>query len=457
EGSVQKIGENLRIVYRIFRREGNVQIAGGKLDGAYQDIFILQDRLVGEIAKNLAYEFKLQNFRPAPLKLTGDITAYDYYLRGQEYLGKPTSHENTDEAIQRFNAALLHDPRFALANTGLCNAYWKKYELTSSASWLSDAERYCLLALEQDEQSAITYKAIGAIYRDTNRYQKAIEVLEKGMLVDKYAVTTAVVLASVYDLTGDKKKAEELYIETINLAPKNWKAYEGYGYFLTRNGRYDEAINNYNKVLEFAAGHIFSLNNIGINYFYKNEFKKAALAFEQAAQIEPTSSIFANTGGMYYSSGEYQKAVDMFEKAIRLEPENYQWMVCIADAYKFIPAKKQLADEYFKRAIRLANEEININPNIARSYQYLARARAYFGEVSKANEMMAVADTLDPESTEALYAHLRIAVTESNDEKIRKYAKSLLETEYSVKLLLADPDFSVLKETRFNDLMAQQK
>ncbi len=457
EGSVQKNGDNLRIVYRIFRREGNVQIAGGKLDGAYKDIFILQDRLVGEIAKSLADEFKLKNFRPAPLKLTGDITAYDYYLQGLEFLNKPSSHETADEAIQRFNIALIHDPKFALANTGLCTAYWKKYELTESARWLNDAEDYCLLALAQDEKSAITYKAIGAIYRDTGKYQKAVEYLEKGLMLDIYDVSTAIVLANVYDLMNNKKKAEALYIETINRSPKNRKAYEGYGYFLTRNGQYDAAIKNYNVALNLTADNAFALNNIGVNFFYKNEFKKAALAFEAAVKLSPYSAAFANTGDMYYAAGEYQKAADMFAQALRLEPENYKWMVCIADTYKFIPQKKPLADEYFKRAIKSAREEMNLNPNVARSYQYLARSLTYFGDLSQANAAIEFADNLDATSTEASYAHLRIAVVEGNDEKIRKYAKHLLDTEYSVKLLLADPDFSALKEKQFQDLFTIEK
>jgi adenylate cyclase len=145
EGSVQKLDDNLRISYRLFRRKDNVQIAGGKLDGKYQDIFILQDRLVGEIARYLADEFELQNFRPAPLRLTGDVTAYDYYLRGLDLLDRPPSHENFDKSIQFFNTALIHDVNFSLAKSGICEAFWRKYQLTNEASWLVQAENYCLL------------------------------------------------------------------------------------------------------------------------------------------------------------------------------------------------------------------------------------------------------------------------------------------------------------------------
>ncbi len=457
EGSVQKIGANLRISYRIVRRKGDVQIGGGKLDGTHQDIFILQDRLVGDIARNLASEFKLQNFRPAPLKLTNNITAYDYYLQGADYLSKPRSQEDTDKAIQNFNTALVHDPAFPLANTGLCSAYWKKYEIAKSARWLNEAERHCLLALEQDESSAATYNEIGAIYRDTGKYDKAVQYLEKGLAIDKNSVSTAIVLASIYDLMGRTQNAEALYLKTIRLAPMSWHVYDAYGYFLTRNGRYEHAIEVYKKILRFTPKNSMAFNNIGINYFYKNDFKNAAIAFESAAKIEPEGLIFANTGSMYYSSGEYEKSVEMYGQALRLDPENCQWMVYLAEAYKFLPGKKAMADEYFKKAIKYGREEVQVNPDIAKSYRCLAMSFLYFGERIKAIEMADISKKLEPEVAETHYLGLRIAILEKNEEKIREHAQHLLETEYSVKLLLSEPDFAILKEAKFNDLFTHHK
>lgn len=456
EGSVQKLGDNLRIAYRLFRRKDNVQIAGGKLDGTYQDIFILQDRLVGEIARYLADEFGLQNFRPAPLRLTNDITAYDYYLKGLDFLEKPSMHENIDEAIKQFNTALVHDSFFSLANTGLCKAYWKKYEMTKAINWLNDAERFCLKAISQDEKSEKTYKAIAAIYNSTGKYDQAIEYLKKGKKIDSYDVATSVALAKAYYLKDEKENAEHIYKETILMSPKNWKSYFGYAYFLTQVGRHDEAIENYKKVLDLTPGNALALNNIAVGFFYKNEFKSAAEFFELAADSDPNSSVFANTGNMYYSSGDFKKAAYFYEKALRLQPSNYQLMSNLGDTYKFISGQKITADSYFNSAIKFAEEEIENNKNIARSYQYLARGLAYFGRIDEAKGAMKLADDLDKESAESCYTHLRIAVLGGDEAEIKKYAACLLDTEYSDKLLLSDPDFSVLKEVRFEDLFVNK-
>ncbi|HTF96125.1 MAG TPA: tetratricopeptide repeat protein [Cellvibrio sp.] len=452
EGSVQKLGDNLRIAYRLFRRKDNVQIAGGKLDGTYQDIFILQDRLVGEIARYLADEFQLQNFRPAPLRLTNDITAYDFYLKGLEYLEKNPTHENIDEAIKFLNTALVHDSNFSMANTGICEAYWKKFELTKSVTWLNDSERFCLKAISQDDRSVKAYKALGVLYRDLGLYEKAAEYLIKGLNIDKLDVPLSISLASVYHLMGNDSAAEKIYLDSIALSPKNWRAYSGYGYFLTANGRHDEAIRNFEKVLELIPNNVNTLNNIAINYVYKNDFDKAAKSFEKVSAIEPNVAAYINTGNMYYYSKDFIMAADFYNKALQLQPNNYQFMVYLGDAYKFHPERKSVADELFNRALLLAGEESKLNATMAKAYQYLARSYAYFGELDKAKDMLNIADGLDSHSVEAYYTHLRVSVLENDDVKIKKYADKLLNTEYSASLLLSDPDFSILNNQKYKDI-----
>lgn len=455
EGSVQKIGDNLRIVYRILRRKGNVQIAGGKLDGAYQDIFILQDRLVGDIARNLASEFKLQNFRPAPLKLTNDITAYDYYLQGMDYLSKPSSQENFDAAIQRFNEALVHDNKFMLANSGLCEAYRLQYELTKVLTWINEAEKFCLKALSHDGSSIKTYAAIGALYREVGRYAEALKYLQASLEKDPENVDTAIALARTYDLMKDENMAEQIYIKTIATAPKNWEAHQGYAYFLTGKGRYVEAIEKYKDVLNLTPQNVTAWNNIGGVYLYMGEFKNAALALKEATKIEPRDGFFLNTGSMYYFSGDFKNAIAMYKQALKIQPTDLEFLANIADAYNFLPNNKNIADRYFKMLQIAAEKEIQNNNTIITSYQFLSIAYAHFGELAKAKKMMEFADKLDSESILSAYINLRISTQENNEDIMRNDLRKLLAKGYSEKLILADPYFFAFKEQRFRDVFTK--
>lgn len=452
EGSVQKIGDNLRIVYRIFRRQGNVQIAGGKLDGAYQDIFILQDRLVGDIARNLASEFKLQNFRPAPLKLTNDITAYDYYLQGMDYLDKPSSQENFDAAIQRFNEALVHDNQFMLANSGLCEAYRLKYEFSKAPSWVEKAEHYCFKALNQDTSSLKAYASIGALYRDAGRYTEAVNYLKKATEKDPNDIATIIALAGTYDLIQNSIDAENLYLLAVQKAPKNWITYQEYGYFLLRKGKYEKAVKNYNIVMELTPENVNTLNNIGAIYLYIGEFKKAEDILTKAISIEPNSLALSNMGAIYYYLGKYEKAVEFYQKAVSLEPTNVAYLNNLADAFFFLPNKKELASGNIKKVQSYAEKNLLNNSLSISAYLYLALSHTYFGRLNEAKELIKKADQIDSNYLFSSYVCLRIAAIEKNESDLRRYAEKLQQRGYSKKLILADPYFRVLKEKRFQDV-----
>jgi adenylate cyclase len=445
EGSVQRLGDNLRIAYRLFRRKDNVQIAGGKLDGTYQDIFILQDRLVGEIARYLADEFDLQNFRPAPLRLTNDVTAYDYYLQGLEFLNKPSSQENFDYAIQRFSQALIHDKKFVLANSGLCEAYRLKYELTSSADWIERAEYYCLESLSLDGDSAKTNAAVGAFYRDIGRYSDSVGYLTKSIEKDANNVSAIIALARAYDLMQDSAGAEAIYVDLIRKEPKNWEAYQGYGYFLVRHGRHKEAIQIYRKVLDLTPENVIAINNLGASYLFLGDFKNAIKLFEEALVISPSSSAFSNLGAVYYYLGLFDRAVDNYKKSIDLSPSDIRYLNNLSDAYFFIHGHAELSDYYRKRVQFYAENEIISNPSGMSGYLYLAIAYAHFGKISDAKKALDEAIKIDPGYYFSDYVGLRIAVAENNYDSIVTNVNNLKLSGYSEALITADPYFHILK------------
>ncbi|RYY76879.1 MAG: adenylate/guanylate cyclase domain-containing protein [Gammaproteobacteria bacterium] len=456
EGSVQKVGDNLRIAYRIFRREGNVQIAGGKLDGAYQDIFILQDRLVGDIARNLATEFNLQNFRPAPLKLTNDITAYDYYLQGMDYLSKPSSQENFDQAIQRFNEALVHDNQFNLAYSGLCEAFRLNYELIKSINLIKKAEEYCITALKQNNKSPKALQSMGAVYRDLGKYNKAVSYLETAKSIDQDNIVTSIDLARTYILMQNDAAAEALYKATIQKAPKDWRSYHAYGYFLMGKGRYLEAIQNYKKTLDITPENFSAFNNIGAANGYIGNFTEAAKAFEKSVAITPSSWSCSNLGDTYYFLGDYLKAANMYQEALRLEPDNYITMLNLAAVFLLLPDKKHLSEDLFNKVLVLAGQDTEMNPNNVIGYLYSALAFANLQNVTEAKKMLMLADAIENSSSESYYTHLKIAVVNRDNDDIRRYAKALIATGYSEKTLRADPSFLVLKEKQFKDVFKKQ-
>ncbi len=445
EGSVQRIGESLRIAYQLFRRRDNAQIAGGKLDASYQDIFILQDRVVGEIARYLAQEFGLQNFRPAALKLTADTTAYDFYLRGLAFLRRPQSHENFDEAIKLLSTALVHDRNFALANAGLCRAYRGKYKLTRNAAWTTRAEEFCQLARQQDDSLSEVYESLGSIYRETGREEEAVAILQQAIEIDDANVDALIELATVYKRQKKLELAESTFAQVIAMQPEYWRGHHELATFYFHQSRLPEAVTSYTKVLAITPENAIGLSNLGVAYFYLADYKSAAQALEKSVALSPSSWSYSNTGTMYYFSGDYEKAADMFRQAIKLAPEDFRWHVNLADALRQIPDQTEKAKTHYQKTIELASQGLAVNDKDATLHQYLAVGHLFSGQRDIAGDHLNQALKLSPKNIDILYTSVKFwSVLEQFDKAMDALAV-LVEAGYSPDLIKADPDLKSLR------------
>ncbi len=446
EGSIQKVGDSLRIAYQLFRRKDNVQIAGGKLDGAYKDIFILQDRVVAEIGQYLAKEFQLKFFRPAALKLTSDVTAYDYYLKGMEFLRLPETHANYDAAIKYMTTSLVHDSEFAGANAGICRAYRGKYKLTQKVELLGKAEEYCLVALEQDDGLSEVYISLGMIQEAKGNNSQSVKYLKVAMALDRENVEPVAFLARAYENQNRLPLAEELFLNAINLYAKNWRGYNEYAYFLIAEGRMSESVVLLNTALELTPENETVLNNLGISYSYLGEYKSAAKAFRKAADIVPSAIGFSNAGTGFYYAGDYEQAIESYENAVRLAPQDYRVMINLAEALRQSPNRRDEVESWCLRSIAIASKNLELNPNSSEVHQFLALGYLHLGRVEESKKHLKIAGLLSPDDIDFLFISLRVwSILKKYDNALEVLAR-LVGEGYPTELIALDPDLEGLQE-----------
>ncbi|WP_245792203.1 tetratricopeptide repeat protein [Teredinibacter waterburyi] len=464
QGSVQRVGKNLRIAYRLIRRDGMVQIVGGKLDGAFGDIFILQDRLVAEIAGHLADEFRLPNFRPAKIEITSDVMAYDYYMRGLGFLNSPTSHVNSDEAIKFFTTALVHDSAFAEAEAGLCQAYWKKYLKSNEPNWIERAEHHCLRALEIDSLLPKAIESMGIIYSEQGRYQEAEQLLEGVVAKNPDNMQAITALASIYATNDKFARAETLLTGAIKRQPKNWEGYHMLGWLYLRSGHLKQAVTTYQKVLDITPQNSTAFNNLGAAYFYLGEFGKAAGAYDEATRISPNAWGYSNTGYMHYYAGDYGKAIMEFRLAIRLSPDDFEYHMNLADALRQLgehrkPAARWAiveAEQEYKTAIQLALAGYHLNPKNPDVNISLAICYLFTGDDVNAKYHLDQALALRPNDSDFLHTKLRYQSRMQVVDGSIDTVEYMLKQGYSKQLISTDPDLSFLHSlSEFKYLLAQ--
>ena len=84
EGSIRRIGDEMRINAQLIDATTNGHIWAERFDGAWNEVFALQDKMVGEIAT--ALKLRLVSGQQAA-KIAGgtsNAAAYEAYLRGRE-------------------------------------------------------------------------------------------------------------------------------------------------------------------------------------------------------------------------------------------------------------------------------------------------------------------------------------------------------------------------------------
>src|SRR5712692_6446869 len=105
EGSVRKANNQVRITAQLVDAPTGHHLWAERYDRPLQEIFVLQDEITQQIVTALRVkltEAELERVRRIP---TENLTAYDYYLRGTEYLWRDTKETNV-QARQMFAKAL---------------------------------------------------------------------------------------------------------------------------------------------------------------------------------------------------------------------------------------------------------------------------------------------------------------------------------------------------------------
>ena len=112
EGSLRKSGGRVRVTGQLIEAGSGRHLWADKFDGDMADIFELQDQLVTRVVGAMAPQLEKAEMERARRETTGDLAAYDLYLRGLASWNRWTKEENAN-ALRLFYAAMDKDRDFS--------------------------------------------------------------------------------------------------------------------------------------------------------------------------------------------------------------------------------------------------------------------------------------------------------------------------------------------------------
>jgi TolB-like protein len=121
-GRVTPRGDSIEVSAALTDVQDNTEIWGQHYSGKSADIILLQQQIAGDIAAKLRSGLSGSEKQQVTKQGTRNPEAYDLYAKGRYYFNKQT-HTDGTAAISYFNQAISKDPGYALAYSGLADAY----------------------------------------------------------------------------------------------------------------------------------------------------------------------------------------------------------------------------------------------------------------------------------------------------------------------------------------------
>jgi TolB-like protein len=231
EGSVRRVGSQVRVNTQLIDAESDTHLWAERFDHDAGDLFAVQD----EITSRIAIALDIEMVAAEAARPTAHPDALDCILRGRAATLNPTSRDSYAEAIRLFEHALALDPQSVEAPTRLASALANRALIgvtDSAAADIARAERLVDRALAASPRYAPAQLAKGNVLRAQGRSEEAIPEYEKVLAIDRNAVAVLDALADCKLLTGSIDEVIPLEEQAIRLSPRD----PGIGWWYLRIG-----------------------------------------------------------------------------------------------------------------------------------------------------------------------------------------------------------------------------
>ena len=155
----------VRVTPQLIRVSDDRHLWAGRYDETLEEVFQVQSRIAEQVASALDLALQRPEQEALAAKPTEDLRAYDFYLRGNDYLDRPGDPDGLRTAEEMYTKATELDPTFALAFARLARArIWQFHFSERTGERLAQARSAADSALRLQPGLPEAHLALGQIY-----------------------------------------------------------------------------------------------------------------------------------------------------------------------------------------------------------------------------------------------------------------------------------------------------
>ncbi len=243
EGSIRRLGENMRITAQLIDAANGTHVWAKRYDEPKSKLFDLQDSISREIAGALLASVGKADLAKASRKRPKDLTAYDFVLRARAKFAL-ASRETNLQARDFAKQAVVVDPNYAPAYAILGDtfsiAYIVKWE---GADAFERAYGAALKAVELDPLSSAAHSLLGRIFLRRLQHDDAVATHKKSIALNPNRADSYAFLADTLTFMGRADEAIDAILTAMRLDPFYpvlFDLYLGRAYYFSK--QHDKAV-----------------------------------------------------------------------------------------------------------------------------------------------------------------------------------------------------------------------
>lgn len=286
EGNIELQSDWVSVRVQLVRVRDGVLLWGDTFKERPERMFLLEE----EVAERIVQSAPFRLSAPAKVRLTrADTTnpkAYQLYLEGRYLLNKRTE-QSVRRSLESFEQAIANDQRYALAYSGLADAYvllgtygeppWELYP-SAKAAMLKALELDETLADAHASRAMISFHYEWAWADAEKEFQRALVLNPNDPTVRAWYAMYLGAMGRREEALSEAEKAKELdplspIVSLISSRIFYW------------NHEYDLAVAGYAKIIELDPGFASAHTRLGMTYLAKGSVADAVREFEEAERL----------------------------------------------------------------------------------------------------------------------------------------------------------------------------
>ncbi len=280
EGSVQKIGDTVRVNVQLIKAANDSHVWAETFDRQLRDIFAVETEVAKTVADQLRAKLTGREEEVLAAKPTENVEAHDAYLRGLAYSQRMIYAPANALAAQKYlREAVRLDPQFAQA--------WALLGYVDARGYLTRNLQPTADLREESRQAAETAL-------------KLQPGLGEAIIAQGYFY---------YACLKDYDTAEGYYEQARALMPNNSRIPESLAYVARRRGQWDRSESYFNQAEQLDPRNVYLLTQHAQSYILLRRFPEAIRKLDQVLNITPDDpDAIAIMAGVAQAQGDLARA-----------------------------------------------------------------------------------------------------------------------------------------------------